>query len=68
MKQADSILAKIRDVLEDWEKYADRYDVSETVRRVVRAEIERRRDILAGTRAEMPDEPPELLVGSPDSR
>lgn len=68
VKKAGAILETIRDVLDEWKRYANRYEVREEVRSVVRSEIDRRAEVLTGTREEMPAEPPRLLAGQPDSR
>lgn len=53
IKKAERILEATRRALDDWERYAEDYDVEERVRADIRRELDARAEVLEGTRREM---------------
>lgn len=53
IKKPERILEATREALGDWEHYADRHGVAERVRAAIREELDRRAEVLEGTREEM---------------
>lgn len=54
IKKPERILEATREALDDWERYAENYDIEQKVRAAIRRELDARAEVLEGTRREMP--------------